>query len=288
MQQACQNFSGKSLLPRIEAEIRRCMQEDSIQSQGGKARAKALSPEQLSTIAAEAAKARWANRPIQATHKGSFKEHFGIDVDCYVLGDEHKTPVMSQRGMGKALGLAADQGNAFARFLATKKTAEIAGAELMDKLAQPIKFQWGTGGADQPPAIVHGYDASLLIDLCRAIVAAEAKDALGARLQRVMGSGALSRVGSHRGPLLQARGTFKLGHYPEYGESLRNIENHSWQTENHASLVGNHGGILRNDAVRRGRFAEYGESLRNIENHCGIERITDEQVENHCRIEKTN
>jgi len=40
----------------------------------------------------------------RATHKGNFKEDFGIDVDCYVLDDEQKTAVISQRGMGATLG----------------------------------------------------------------------------------------------------------------------------------------------------------------------------------------
>ncbi|MDD4882190.1 MAG: hypothetical protein PHX10_11490 [Gallionellaceae bacterium] len=66
---------------------------------GGIARAKLLSPEQRSEIAAKAASARWGDKPLQATHRGNFKEEFGIDVDCYVLNDANKTAVISQRGM---------------------------------------------------------------------------------------------------------------------------------------------------------------------------------------------
>ncbi|WP_448124160.1 hypothetical protein [Pseudomonas veronii] len=49
---------------------------------------------------------------VHATHKGSFEADFGLDVECYVLGDEKKTAVISQRGMalrqhlGQLLGIA--------------------------------------------------------------------------------------------------------------------------------------------------------------------------------------
>ena len=53
--------------------------------------------------------------------------------------------------------------------------AQAVGAELREKLTQPIKFQWGSGGAQQPPAVVHGFDGTLLIDVCYAILQAEPK-----------------------------------------------------------------------------------------------------------------
>ena len=150
------------------------MQTESIQSQGGKARVAALTKEELSESGKKAALARWGNRPIQAMRKGNFQKEFGIDVDCYVLDDEQKTPVISQSGMGEALGLS-PRGNAFPRFLESKAMAESVGAELRLKLSQPLKFQWGTGGAEQPPSIINGFDATLLIDICAAIVKAEPK-----------------------------------------------------------------------------------------------------------------
>ena len=119
---------------------------DSIQSQGGKARAEKLSAEKIKAIASKGALMRWG---AKATHKGNFKEHFGIDVDCYVLDDAYKTAVISQSGMGEALGLSR-RGNAFPRFLTSKAMATSVGAQLSAKIAQPLKFQWGSGGAEQP------------------------------------------------------------------------------------------------------------------------------------------
>jgi hypothetical protein len=147
-------------------------------SKGGDARAKTLSAERRSEIARAAVEARWAKagkEPLpKATHKGTFKEEFGIDVDCYVLDDEKKTAVISQTGMGQAIGLSS-RGNAFPRFLSSKAMAGFIGAQLSEKISQPLRFQWGSGGAQTQ---VHGFDATLLIDVCKAIVAAESEGRL--------------------------------------------------------------------------------------------------------------
>lgn len=137
-------------------------------AKGGLARAEALTSQERSEIAKKAAAARW----LKATHKGNFKEEFGIDVDCYVLNDEAKTAVISQRGMGAAIGLSL-RGNAFPRFVAGKSMAKYLGAELQQKAAKPFKFQWGFGGAGQPPSEVNGYDVTLLIDVCKAVLSAD-------------------------------------------------------------------------------------------------------------------
>lgn len=151
---------------------------------GGARRAELLPANRRAEIARLAAEARWGGRPIRAIHKGSFKQEFGVDVDCYVLDDAFKTAVISQRGMGEVFGLPS-RGNSFPRFLATKSMAKIAGAELREKLENPLKFQWGTGGAEQPPATVNGFDATLLIDFSNAIIAAEYKGNLPARYDRI-------------------------------------------------------------------------------------------------------
>lgn len=147
------------------------MLDDSIQSMGGKARDKALSAKQKREIAIKAAEARW---PKRATHKGTFQEEFGIDVDCYVLDDEDRTAVLSQTGVGRAIGLSS-RANAVPRLLESKAMMDVpGGAQLRAKLSQPLKFQWGTGGAHEPPpSIIHGFDATLLIELCQAIIRAE-------------------------------------------------------------------------------------------------------------------
>lgn len=139
-------------------------------AKGGIARARKLSPEKRSEISRTAATARWG---AKATHVGNFKEELGLDVDCYVLGDAQKTPMVGQTGMAKALGLS-PRGNALPRFLGTITMANYGGAELKQKLENPLKFQWSTVGAGTPPVTVFGSDAGLLIDICQAIGAAAA------------------------------------------------------------------------------------------------------------------
>jgi hypothetical protein len=156
-------------------------------ARGGKARADSLTSNQRKAIARAAAEARWikaGKEPIlKATHKGSFKEEFGTDVDCYVLNDSQKTAVISQTGMGKAIGLSS-RGNAFPRFLSSKAMSGIVGADLREKIGKPLVFQWSAGGA-APPIIVHGFDATILSDVCKAIVQAAAKGTLASNQQAV-------------------------------------------------------------------------------------------------------
>lgn len=149
---------------------------------GGNARAKALSPQRRRDIAVKAATARWDARPPRATHRGSFKEEFGFDVECYVLDDEQKTAVISQRGMGGALGLG-QGGTRLTRFLSREKIAKYVGPELAGKMENPLKFQWSGPG---PNALAHGYDVTILIDICKVIIKAQEDGSLGPRQQRVV------------------------------------------------------------------------------------------------------
>jgi len=91
---------------------------------------------------ATAALARWG---AQAIHKGNFKEEFGIDVDCYVLNDPTKTAVISQRGMGAALGLGVG-GSRLPMFVNSKRISSYVGHELRKKLENPLVFQAPSAG----------------------------------------------------------------------------------------------------------------------------------------------
>jgi hypothetical protein len=148
-------------------------------AKGGIARREALSGEERRAIAKKGAAARWG---VKATHQGNFQEKLGIDVECYVLDDDATTAVISQTGMARALGLSS-RGNTLPRFLSNKVMSEAVGAQLRQKVENPLKFQWGVGGAEMPPVTIHGFDSALLIDLCNAIVASEEK--LGARYAAV-------------------------------------------------------------------------------------------------------
>lgn len=145
---------------------------------GGPARAAVLTPEQRSQIAKQAAAARWGEKPLRATHRGNFEEHFGIDVECYVLDDEQKTAVISKRGMQAALGMGQYAGNLFSRFLSGQKIAPHVDPNLAEKLAKPLVFQWSSPGTNTPPGPIHGYDVTILIDVCKVIIKADSEGKL--------------------------------------------------------------------------------------------------------------
>jgi len=156
--------------------------KDTSKAVGGLARAASLTPEARREIAKKGAVARWGEKPTEAFCKGNFKDEFGIDVDCYVLNDEQKTAVISQRGMARALGIS--RGSHLLNFLSSSAMSSFGGREIRQKMEKALIFQWGSGGREQPPTKVHGNDVALLIDICKAISAAHASGNLsGARYE---------------------------------------------------------------------------------------------------------
>lgn len=101
-------------------------------------------------------------------HKRNFKEHFGVDVDCYVLDDATKTAVISQREWASF----SRRGSRLIVFVNSKNTTiSYIGRELREKIENLIVFQL-PGAAAASPARANGYDATILIDICKAILAA--------------------------------------------------------------------------------------------------------------------
>ena len=109
---------------------------------GGLARAETLSPEKTREIARRAAIARWGEKRKKATHKGSFKNDFGIDVECYVLDDNQKTAVISKGGMNEVLGFGkvSRLGNSFV-FLGGQKSLPTSGPNLQKSWKIPLFFK---------------------------------------------------------------------------------------------------------------------------------------------------
>lgn len=77
--------------------------------------------------------------------------------------------------MGAALSFSKQSGGRFPRFISAKGMADYIGPELRRKLENPIVFQGlDTVAGDPSSKKLHGFDVTLLIDVCKAIVAAEA------------------------------------------------------------------------------------------------------------------
>ena len=95
-----------------------------------------------------------------------------IEIQCYVLEDE--TRVLSQAGMFRGLSLAKrggsvaiDGGAQVPRFAASKALTPHISSDLAAALSTPIEFQPPGGGRT-----AYGYPAAILVDLCKAVLAA--------------------------------------------------------------------------------------------------------------------
>lgn len=146
-------------------------------ARGGVARREKLSAERRSEIAKAAAAARHSPRAAaaiqvtqdgvvlpSATHQGQI-DIGGLTLDCYVLGDGRR--VFHKRGMAKALGLKSDGGNAFMKTMQGKGLGSALSEKLREKINNPINFK------PLVQDLAHGYEADILVEVARAIIAAD-------------------------------------------------------------------------------------------------------------------
>jgi hypothetical protein len=144
-------------------------QTETGRSKGGHARATALSPEQRTEIARNAARAR--HNILKATH-GSDDHPVKIgdvEIPCYVLEDGRR--VLQQTGLIGALNMShggsySKGGDRLAKFAAQGRLTPFVSKELIDRTANPIKFRTPKG------SLAYGYEATVLADLCEAVLAA--------------------------------------------------------------------------------------------------------------------
>jgi hypothetical protein len=157
--------------------------EKTPQALGGLARAKSLSQNDLRIQGKNAAKARWdaarnaakaledPTRTPEALCEGLL-EIGSVQIECYVLDSLKR--VIHKRGMAKALGMKSEGGNAFMKTMGRKGLGSQIGEDLRSKLDNPIIFKTLTTDPG------HGYDATILIDICAAILDASKAGRLGA------------------------------------------------------------------------------------------------------------
>jgi hypothetical protein len=127
-------------------------------------------------IASEAASARWVKSRAaeaeglpKATHQGKMLVG-DIELDCYVLEDGRR--VIHKRGMAKALNLKSAGGNAFLRSMTRKGIGSELDDQLVEIIEKPLVFKPLTQDS------AHGYDAEVLVDVCKAIIRADENDKL--------------------------------------------------------------------------------------------------------------
>lgn len=147
--------------------------EPTGRAKGGLKVAAQMTSEEKKLRAQKGALARWGEKMPSAIRKGNFNDDFGIDVECYVLDDATKTAVISQRGMGLALGFSTQGGGRFPKFINGKTISPYLGLELKQKLENPLVFQVSSAVSGGVSGRVNGFDVSLLIDVCKAVIEAE-------------------------------------------------------------------------------------------------------------------
>jgi hypothetical protein len=141
-------------------------------AKGGAVTAAKMTAAEREERAKKGAVARWG---YKATHKGNFKAEFGIDAECYVLDDDNKTAVITQSGMGEILGLGTG-GSRLPRFVFNQTMSDYIGPELREKIENPVIFQIVSVGQPMAGSVrAHGYDATVLIDICQAILKAKSE-----------------------------------------------------------------------------------------------------------------
>ena len=115
-----------------------------------------------------------ASLPI-AIKQGNFLSEFGIDVNCYVLNDKQRTAVITSSGMATAIGIINSNSKRISRLADRKSINEFVNDELKYKLDNPIEFYANPQAGEHNNLAIRakGYDVTILIDLCKAIIDSE-------------------------------------------------------------------------------------------------------------------
>ncbi|WP_182655476.1 P63C domain-containing protein [Stenotrophomonas lacuserhaii] len=136
--------------------------QGSKQSRGGKARKTALTAERRKEIAKDAAEVRWAPK---ATHQGELTVG-DASIRCFVLEDGRR--VISGRGLTEAIGMLG-RGQGAGRLVSHPLLKSPKNKDLIVAIQSPIKFLGLT------PKLHDGYEATVLQDLCEAVLDARAE-----------------------------------------------------------------------------------------------------------------
>jgi P63C domain. len=158
-----------------------------IAAEGGRARARRLTPQKRAEIAQKGAVTRWTKAgitPLVAEYGDEERPlRIGpIAISCYVLSDGRR--VLSQRGLQGGIGLSRSGGKAGARrvaqFLASLGAKGFDTNELIARINNPVRFIPPHGGN-----YADGYEATILPDICEVVVKADQAGKLTATQRHV-------------------------------------------------------------------------------------------------------
>lgn len=140
-------------------------------AKGGVETAKRLTKKQLTQRAEKAAAARWSGEIKQVTHGSS--DHplviGDIQIPCYVV--EGDVRVLTQRGLQTGIGMSTSGGSGgahrMALFIEALAEKGIDCKDLAKRIKNPIPFR-----AKGVNRTAYGYEATILADICDAVLAA--------------------------------------------------------------------------------------------------------------------
>ena len=149
-------------------------------SNGGKARAAKLTPEERRLIAQKAAAARWERARTEnglgrSTHMGELAIA-NLRIPCFVLEDGKR--VISGRGVTAAIGMKG-RGAGASRITSHSSLKLYLSPELVTAINEPLEFT-GVGA----PHVTSGYEATVLQQLCDAVIAADQAGALATEQEK--------------------------------------------------------------------------------------------------------
>jgi len=106
-----------------------------------------------------------------------------LEIPCYVLEGDRR--VLAQMGMLNALdmslgGAGRGAGSRLARFVSSKSLAPYVSEELSGVVVEPIRFRSPQGGA-----VTYGYEATVLVDICEAVLEAREQGKLHRQQQHI-------------------------------------------------------------------------------------------------------
>lgn len=148
-------------------------------AKGGIARSEKLTAEQRSEIAKKAAKARWGHQELKATHTGELAIG-DVVLLCHVL--ENGERVVSGNAIQKALGFAKNASGTMLKKFIDSRLLPYLSDDTTQKLNNPVKFSRIGSGGSVPET--HGYDASVLVDICDAVISANKNNELTSSQKR--------------------------------------------------------------------------------------------------------
>ena len=89
-----------------------------------------------------------------------------VELDCYVLNNGKR--VFSGRGIQKALNVTSTSGTWLSKFVNSEVIAWCLKPGILEQFNNPIQFRRNNAGGSQ--SVTNGYEATLLIDLCSAVI----------------------------------------------------------------------------------------------------------------------